>query len=131
MSRSVAKVSQTSQSQNEEDIMNVPIGIDINGLNDIDKARLSQIGVWKWMDEICNAVKAPRRELPASAPSSTRLSKAGKRCLKFGMLDKRKAAPAAPRSQYCTANCRESDAIRKQRLMLLEAVQNPSEMGII
>jgi hypothetical protein len=79
MRRSVAKVSQTSQSQNEEDIMNVPIGIDINGLNDIDKARISQIGVWKWMDEICNAVRAPRRELPASVPSSTRLCKAGKR----------------------------------------------------
>jgi hypothetical protein len=77
-----------------------------------------------------NRIKVLPREL-ASTPSSTRLCKAGKRCLKFGMLDKRKPAPAAPRSQYCTGNCRESDAIRKQRLMSLEAVQNPSEMGII
>jgi hypothetical protein len=43
----------------------------------------------------------------------------------LGMLNKRKPAPAAPRSQYRTANCREADAIRKQRLMSLEAVQNP------
>jgi len=111
--------------------MNVPIGIDINGLNDVDKTRISQIGVWKWMDEICDAVKAPPRQLPACLPSSARLCKAGKRCLKFGILNKRKPAPAAPRSQYCTANCRESDAIRRQRLISLEAVQNPSEMGII
>jgi hypothetical protein len=111
--------------------MNIPVGIDINGLNDSDKARITEIGLWKWMDEICDAVKAPRRDLPASMPSSTRLCKSGKKCLKFGTLDKRKAAPAAPRSQYCTANCRESDAIRKQRLTSQEAVQNPSEMGII
>jgi hypothetical protein len=114
-----------------KDIMSVPVGIDINGLNDVDKTRISQIGVWRWMDEIGDAVKVPPRELPASLPSSNRLCKSGKACLKFGMLDKRKPAPAAPRSHYCTANCRESDAIRKQRLMALEAVQNPSEMGRI
>jgi len=111
--------------------MNVPVGIDIEGLNDVDKIRISQIGVWKWMDEIYDAVIVPPRELTASLPSSARLCKSGKRCLKFGMLHKRKAAPAAPRSQYCTGNCRESDAIRKQRLMLLAAGQNPPEMGII
>ena len=76
--------------------MNVAVGIDINGLNDVDKIRISQIGVWKWMDEVCDAVKAPPRELPASLPSSTRLCKSGKGCLKFGVLHKRKAAPAAP-----------------------------------
>jgi hypothetical protein len=111
--------------------MNVPLGIDINGLNDSDKKRISEIGLWRWMDEICDAVKTPPRELPASLPSSTRLCKSGKECLKFGMLNKRKPAPAAPRSQYCTTNCRESDAVRKQRLRLVEAVQNPSEMGRI
>ena len=111
--------------------MNVPVGINIDGLNDPDKKRIIEIGVWKWMDEICDAVKVPPRELPVSMPSSTRLCKSGKGCLKFGMLHKRKAAHAAPRSQYCTANCRESDAIRKQRLMSLEAVQNLSEMGRI
>ena len=111
--------------------MNVPIGIDIEGLNDVDKTRISQIGVWKWMDEICDAAKVPRRDLPASMPSSARLCKSGKGCLKFGMLHKRKSAPAVPRSQYCTGNCRESDAIRKQRLISLEAVHHPSEMGMI
>ncbi len=111
--------------------MNVPIGINIDGLNDPDKERIIEIGVWKWMDEICDAVNVPRRDLPASVPSSTRFCKSGKGCLKFGMLHKRKPAPAAPRSQYCTANCRESDAIRKERFISLEAVQNPSEMGII
>ena len=115
----------------EKEIMNVPVGIDINGLNDVDKTRINEIGLWKWMDEICNAAEAPRRELPASMPSSTRLCKSGKKCLKYGMLNKRKAAPTAPRSQYCTANCRESDGIRKHRLISLEVVQNPSEMGRI
>jgi hypothetical protein len=114
----------------ERYFMNVPVGIDTNGLNDVDKLRISQIGLWKWMDEICDAAKVPCRELPTGTPSA-RLCKSGKKCLKFGIANKRKPAPAAPRSQYCTANCRESDAIRKQRLVSLEAVQNPSEMGII
>src|SRR5439155_7480312 len=115
----------------EKDIMKVPIGICINGLNDPDKKRISEIGLWRWMDEICDAVKVPRRDLPASMPISTRLCKSGKACLKFGMLHKRKAAPAAPRSQYCTSNCRESDAILRQRFISLEAVQNPSELVMI
>jgi hypothetical protein len=111
--------------------INVPPGIDTNGLNDVDKKRIAAIGLWKWMDEICDAAKAPRPALrPSARLHKSRLCKAGKKCLKFGTAEKRKPAPAAPRSQYCTTNCRESDAVRKQRLRLLEAVQNPSEMGI-
>jgi hypothetical protein len=111
--------------------INVPLGIDINGLNDVDKKRISEIGLWAWMDEVCVVVKAPRPVLrPSVMPHKSRLCKSGKKCLKFGIADKRKPAPAAPRSQYCTANCRESDAVRKRRLRLLEAVQNPSKMGI-
>lgn len=47
--------------------MNLPFGIDINGLNDVDKKRIAAIGLWKWMDEICDAVKAPRSALRTSA----------------------------------------------------------------
>jgi hypothetical protein len=111
--------------------MSIPLGIDINALNDVDKKRIVAIGLWKWMDEICDAAKAPRLALrPSVTPQKSRLCKSGKKCLKFGTAEKRKPAPAAPRSQYCTANCRESDAVRRERLRLLEAVQNPSEMGI-
>ena len=29
----------------------VPLPIDCNGLNDVDKSRIAEIGLWVWMDE--------------------------------------------------------------------------------
>jgi hypothetical protein len=29
----------------------VPLPIDCNGLNDVDKNRIGEIGLWVWMDE--------------------------------------------------------------------------------
>jgi hypothetical protein len=29
----------------------VPLPIDCNGLNDVDKNRIAEIGLWVWMDE--------------------------------------------------------------------------------
>jgi hypothetical protein len=29
----------------------VPLPIDCNGLNDVDKNRITEIGLWVWMDE--------------------------------------------------------------------------------
>jgi len=40
----------------------VPLGIDILGLNAGDQARIRQIGVWAWMDEI--AERPGRKKKP-------------------------------------------------------------------
>lgn len=74
--------------------MSIPLGIDINGLNEVDKKRIVAIGLWKWMDEICDAAKAPRPALrPSARPHKSRLCKAGKKCLKFGTAGKTEARP--------------------------------------
>jgi hypothetical protein len=44
----------------------VPIGIDILGLGKADQARIRQIGLWAWMDEIA---ERPRKKQPGEKPS--------------------------------------------------------------
>jgi len=40
----------------------VPIGIDISGLGTADQARIRQIGLWAWMDEIA---ERPSKKKPS------------------------------------------------------------------
>jgi hypothetical protein len=53
----------------------VPLGIDILGLNAADQARIRQIGLWAWMDEIAQQFKSKRKpsrllvdQYPADGP---------------------------------------------------------------
>jgi hypothetical protein len=34
-----------------QNMKNVPLPIDCNGLNEVDKTRIAEIGLWVWMDE--------------------------------------------------------------------------------
>ena len=39
-------------------------GIDLNGLNDADKKRISQVGFLNWLDEVSNVKTQPKKAIP-------------------------------------------------------------------
>ena len=41
--------------------MEIQTGINIEGLNDLDKKRISEVGLWRWLEEITTAKAHPKR----------------------------------------------------------------------
>lgn len=83
---------------------NVPIGIDINGLNQNDQDRIREIGLSAWMDEtVATKTKTPHAAKPEqSAPVASRQSPRTRRTCQCGRTFLAKRADA----QWCSQACR-------------------------
>jgi len=81
--------------------MKVPIGIDINGLNQNDQDRIREIGLWMWMDEIV-AKPRPVKRAQSAPVDANRESLRTRRTCQCGRTFLAKRADA----QWCSQACR-------------------------
>lgn len=75
--------------------------INIDGLNASDRARIREIGIWKWMDELCNKrrLKFCKADLPAGHRCAL-----GSKC--FNAVKRQGAYVRNGNGLYCSATCR-------------------------
>lgn len=85
----------------------ITIGIDINGLNPEDRARIAVVGLWKWMDEVAAA------KFRKSAMPSYKRCALGSKC--FHAKRRHGAYVTEGNGKYCSAECRESARAGKLR----------------
>ena len=87
------------------------IGIDINGLNPEDRARIAEIGFDPWLDEVV-AAKASRMANKSAMPSFKRCALRSK-C--FHAKNRQAAHVTEGNGDYCSPLCRESARSAKLR----------------